>query len=746
MPLLERLKFLCISSNNLDEFFEIRVAGLKQRIELGSDQPGPDGLTISEQLQAIHDRTRSLVDAQYACLNDVLLPALRQQGIELLARASWDTQTAHWLEQYFEREVEPVLSPLGLDPARPFPRIQNKSLNFIVRLAGKDAFGRDTGLAIVQAPRSLPRVVALPEEDGRKRFVLLTGIVQQFVSKLFSGMDVLGCYQFRVTRNSDLFVDDEEVDDLRRALEGELAHRRYGAAVRLEVSRDCPPDLDSFLMRQFTLSEVDFYEVSGPVNLNRLAALYDLVQRPDLKYPIFTPGLPRRVAGSTDLLAVIRQKDVLLHHPFHSFGPVLDFLRGAAADPRVLAIKQTLYRTGNESPIVDALVAAAQSGKDVTVIVELRARFDEEANIELSNRLQEAGAHVMYGVVGFKTHAKMSMVVRRETDGLRRYCHLGTGNYHPRTARGYTDYSLFTCDPEIGQDVHELFLQLTSLTQTPRLTKLLQSPFGLHEAVVRKIEREAQHAAAGRTGRIIAKMNALVDPAGHRGAVSRLARRRADRPHHPRTVRAAAGNSRGFREHPRAFDRRPVSRTLARVLLRQRRRQRAVPRERRLDGAQFLPARRDRLPGARTDPPRTHPARPQLLPGRQHAGLDAGPRRQLHALRARQRPCTRCAGHAAGALRRGQRAGHRAMSARLLRGEHPQAESDALQLLDLALQVRDRQRMIVEPVRRKPQLERIGARRRAGFPAAPRCCAHGAAIPPGATAASSPARACPRAA
>jgi polyphosphate kinase len=512
VPLLERLRFLCISSNNLDEFFEIRVAGLKQRLELGSDQPGADGLTVTEQLQAIHDRTRSLVDAQYACLNEVVLPSLRRQGIELLARTTWEDATTQWLERYFELEIEPVLSPLALDPARPFPRIQNKSLNFIVRLAGQDAFGRDTGLAIVQAPRSLPRVVALPEFDGRKRFVLLTGIVQRFVSRLFAGMEVLGCHQFRVTRNSDLFVDDEEVDDLRRALEGELAHRRYGAAVRLEVSRDCPPDLNSFLMRQFALHEVDFYEVSGPVNLNRLDAIYDLAQRPDLKYPIFTPGLPRRVAGSTDLLAVIRQKDVLLHHPFHSFGPVLDFLRGAATDPRVLAIKQTLYRTGNESPIVDSLVSAAQSGKDVTVIVELRARFDEEANIELSNRLQEAGAHVMYGVVGFKTHAKMSMVVRREADGLRRYCHLGTGNYHPRTARGYTDYSLFTCDPAIGQDVHELFLQLTSLTQTPRLTKLLQSPFGLHEKVVEKIEREARHAAAGKPARIIAKMNSLVDP------------------------------------------------------------------------------------------------------------------------------------------------------------------------------------------------------------------------------------------
>src|SRR5215510_6343129 len=429
-----------------------------------------------------------------------------------MARASWDASTSQWLENYFEKEVEPVLSPLALDPARPFPRIQNKSLNFIVRLAGKDAFGRDTGLAIVQAPRSLPRVVALPEDGGRKRFVLLTGIVQQFVSKLFSGMDVLGCYQFRVTRNSDLFVDDEEVDDLRRALEGELAHRRYGAAVRLEVSRDCPPDLDAFLMRQFTLSEVDFYEVSGPVNLNRLAAVYELVQRPDLKYPIFTPGLPRRVAGSTDLLAVIRQKDVLLHHPFHSFGPVLDFLRGAASDPRVLAIKQTLYRTGHESPIVDALVSAAHSGKDVTVIVELRARFDEEANIELSNRLQEAGAHVMYGVVGFKTHAKLIMVVRRENGKLRRYCHFGTGNYHPSTARIYTDYGLFTCDEAMGNDLHELFLQLTSPTRVATMQKILQSPFTLHEALLEKTRREMELARQGKPARIIAKLNALVEP------------------------------------------------------------------------------------------------------------------------------------------------------------------------------------------------------------------------------------------
>ncbi len=514
VPLLERLKFLCISSSNLDEFFEIRVAGLKHLEELGSVQLAPDALAIPEQLDAIHDRAVRLVSEQYRCLNEVLLPALGAAGIYLAGSADWTPETREWLEQYFKLEVEPVLSPLGLDPARPFPRIQNKSLNFIVRLAGKDAFGRNSELAIVQAPRSLPRVVPVPQSDGQRPLVLLTSIVQSFVPKLFPGIEVLGCYQFRVTRNSDLFVDEEEIDDLRRALEGELAHRRYGEAVRLEVSRDCPDDMIAFLLKQFALSDLDLYRMPGPVNLNRLSAIYDLVQRPDLKYPLFTPGLPKPLASASgwDLFADIRQDDVLLHHPYQSFAPVMDFVRHAAADPQVLAIKQTLYRTGADSPMVDALVAAAQAGKDVTVIVELRARFDEEANIELSTRLQEAGAHVMYGVVGFKTHAKLVLIVRREADGIRRYCHLGTGNYHPRTARAYTDYGLFTCDKEIGEDVHRLFLQLTSLTQTPQLHELLQSPFGLHEAILAKVDREAEHALAGRRGRIVAKMNALVDP------------------------------------------------------------------------------------------------------------------------------------------------------------------------------------------------------------------------------------------
>ena len=514
VPLLERLRFLCISSSNLDEFFEIRVAGVKQLLELGSPGFASDAISLPELLSALHERALRLVAEQYRCLNEILLPAMAKEGIHLLNRTAWSPEAQRWLEQYFEREIEPVLSPLGLDPARPFPRIQNKSLNFIVRLEGKDAFGRDSEHAIVQAPRSLPRVVPLPADGSGsgKTLVLLTGIVSAFVHKLFAGIKVTGCYQFRVTRNSDLFVDEEEIDDLRRALEGELAHRRYGAAVRLETSRDCPEDMAQFLLRQFALHDVDMYRVPGPVNLNRLSAIYDLVQRPDLKYPIFTPGIPKRLAASGDIFATIRQNDLLLHHPYQSFTPVMDFLRQAAADPHVLAIKQTLYRAGNDSPIVDALVAAANAGKDVTVIVELRARFDEEANIELSNRLQEAGAHVMYGVVGYKTHAKLALVVRREPGGIRRYCHLGTGNYHPRTARAYTDYGLFTCKEDIGQDVHELFLQLTSLTQTPKLNKLVQSPFGMHDMVLSKLAREAEHARAGRKAHVIVKMNALTEP------------------------------------------------------------------------------------------------------------------------------------------------------------------------------------------------------------------------------------------
>jgi polyphosphate kinase len=512
IPLLERVKFLCISCANLDEFFEIRVAGLKELQEAGALQVGPDGLSVAEQLKAIRARAARLIDEQYQVLNDVLMPDLAMNGVVFVSPDSWTEAQARWLEEYFHREVEPVLSPLALDPARPFPKVLNKSLNFAIVVEGEDGFGRNSGLAVVQAPRSLPRLIRLPDELGSRHFVFLGTIVEAFVSKLFAGMRVRGCYQFRVTRNSDLFVEQEEVDDLLRAVEGELASRRYGDAVRLETPHDCPDEILKFLLEQFALTAEDLYKVSGPVNLNRLMALYDLVDRAELKYAAFTPSVPERLRIGGDIFATIRAGDVLLQHPFQGFGPVTDFIKHAAGDPQVLAIKQTLYRAGSDSAIVGALIDAAQAGKDVTVIIELRARFDEEANIELANKLQEAGAHVMYGVFGFKTHAKLVMVVRREEKGLRRYCHLGTGNYYAKTARLYTDYGLMTADESIGEDIHEIFLQLTGLTRVPRLRKLLHAPFSLHQALTAKIDREAEHARTGKPARIVAKLNALTEP------------------------------------------------------------------------------------------------------------------------------------------------------------------------------------------------------------------------------------------
>jgi polyphosphate kinase len=514
LPLLERVRFLAISSSNLDEFFEIRVAGLKQRVELGASKPGPDGLTPQQQLDLIATAARALVAEQYRVLNDVIRPALEAQGLGIVGAGNVTQGVQRWMSGYFENEVEPVLTPLALDPARPFPRIQNKSLNFIVRLAGTDAFGRNTSLAIVQVPRSLPRIMQVGgtrSVDG-PGMALLSRVIQTNIDRLFEGVEVLGCWQFRVTRNSDLYVDDEEVDDLLRAVEGELAHRRYGAAVRLETAVDCPEDLVLFLRSHFSLEPADVYPVDGPVNLHRLMGLYDLAERPDLKFPAFAPGVPPRVGQQADLFAAIRERDVLLHHPYQSFQPVTDFIRQAATDPRVLAIKMTLYRTVADSLIVDGLVDAARHGKDVTVIVELRARFDEATNIELANRLQEAGVHVMYGVVGYKTHAKLIMVVRREEERLKRYCHLGTGNYHARNARTYTDYGLFTSDDAIGEDLHDLFLQMTGLTKAPALRKLLQSPFTLHAALLAKIDREIGHARDGRKARLIAKVNSLIEP------------------------------------------------------------------------------------------------------------------------------------------------------------------------------------------------------------------------------------------
>jgi polyphosphate kinase len=511
IPLLERVKFLCISCAILDEFFEIRVASLKELLEAGAVQGGPDGLSVPEQLRAIRVQAVLLVDEQYQLLNDVLMPELARNGVVFVEPETWTDAQAVWIADYFAREVEPVLSPLALDPARPFPKILNKSLNFAIVVEGEDGFGRNSGLAVVQAPRSLPRLIKLPDELGSRHFVFLGTIVEAFVSKLFAGMRMRGCYQFRVTRNSDLFVEQEEVDDLLRAVEGELASRRYGDAVRLETAHDCPDEILAYLLEQFGLTAEDLYKVSGPVNVNRLMAVYDLVDRAELKYPAFAPSVPDRLKVG-DLFATLRATDVLLHHPYQGFAPVADFIRQAASDPQVLAIKQTLYRVGSDSTIVGALVDAAAAGKDVTVIIELRARFDEEANIELATKLQEAGAHVMYGVFGFKTHAKLVMVVRREEKGLRRYCHLGTGNYHTKTARLYTDYGLLTADESMGEDIHQIFLQLTGLTQVPKLRKLLHAPFSLHHAIIAKIDRETEHARAGRPARIIAKLNALTEP------------------------------------------------------------------------------------------------------------------------------------------------------------------------------------------------------------------------------------------
>ena len=515
VPLLERLKFLCISSTNLDEFFEIRVAGLKEKLASGATAPaGPDGLSPPEALGQIRATAHRLVAEQYRVLNDELFPALATEHIRFLRRTEWAPRQAQWVHRFFTHELLPVLSPLGLDPAHPFPRILNKSLNFIVSLEGKDAFGRSSRVAVVQAPRSLPRLIQVPHSHSRgpHEFVFLSSIIHAHVGDLFPGMKVTGCYQFRVTRNSDLFVDEEEIEDLLRAVEGELLARRYGDAVRLEVADNCSEAMADYLLHQFKLGADDLYQVHGPVNLNRLLAIYDLVDRPDLKYPPLTPSRPARLAPDMNLFEAIQARDVLLHHPFESFIPVVDFLRQAAADPDVLAIKQTLYRTGADSTVVQALVDAARAGKEVTVVIELRARFDEEDNIKLATRLQEAGAHVVYGVVGHKTHAKMILVTRREERRLRHYAHLGTGNYHAYTARLYTDYGLFTCDKASGADVHRVFQLLTSLGRGKKLKKIIPAPFNLHRELLRLIEREADNARAGKPARIIAKMNALIEP------------------------------------------------------------------------------------------------------------------------------------------------------------------------------------------------------------------------------------------
>jgi polyphosphate kinase len=515
LPLLERLRFLCISCTNLDEFFEIRVAALKQRMEIGAPAQGPEKIPAQVVFNAVCEKVAELIGQQYQLLNDVMFPELTKAGVRFVQSEHWNDEQQAWLSEYFDEQVVPVLTPLTFDPSRPFPRILNKSLNFILRLQGKDAFGRSRHRGMVQAPRSLPRIIELPEhlsKPGEHNYVFLSSIIRVHVERLFPGLKVDGCYQFRVTRNSNLYVDDEEVSDLVRALEGQLEASRYGAAVRIEIGHECPEDLQEFLLDHFALQACDMYLVEGPVNLNRLVTVCSISDRPDLLYKPFTQGLPEELRSDDDIFTILSKKNILLHHPYQSFAPVIDFVASAASDKNVLAIKQTLYRTGADSPVVDHLVTAARSGKEVTVVIELMARFDEAANIALANRLQEAGAHVVYGLVGFKTHAKMTLVVRREAGILVRYVHLGTGNYHHATSSVYTDYGYLSSSQKLGEDVHKLFLQLTSLTEARGMSRMLASPFNLFDALIEKIHRETANAEKGKPARIVAKINALNEP------------------------------------------------------------------------------------------------------------------------------------------------------------------------------------------------------------------------------------------
>ncbi|WP_443114962.1 polyphosphate kinase 1 [Herbaspirillum seropedicae] len=511
VPLLERLRYLCICSSNLDEFFEVRIASLlANRIE-GENIDPPELRAALERTSAECHR---IVARQYELLNEEILPQLAANGIHLLRHDDRNDAQRAWVKQYFEQHVRPLLTPIGLDPAHPFPQVHNKSLNFIIELSGKDAFGRGTGIVIIKAPRVLPRVIKLPDHlsaKGQSSFCLLSSVIHAHIADLFPGRDITAYSQFRVTRNSDLWVDEEEVKNLRQALETELQSRQFGVAVRLEVAANCPEHLAQLLLNQFNIERNRLYAVQGPVNMVRLGEIVNLVNQPELRFPPFSPTLPPQLA-SENIFAALDKKDVLLHHPFQSFQPVVDFIRTAAHDPGVLAIKQTIYRTGMNSDLMEALIYAAQHGKEVTVIVELMARFDEEANINWAVKLEQAGAQVVYGVVGLKTHAKLALVIRRDEDqGLRFYAHLGTGNYHPNTTKFYTDFGLLTSNQELTAEVNEVFIHLTSLTKPRNLTHLWLAPFSLQKEIIRAIRNEGQIAREGRPARIIAKMNALLD-------------------------------------------------------------------------------------------------------------------------------------------------------------------------------------------------------------------------------------------
>ena len=511
-PLLERLKFFCIASTNLDEFFEVRVAGIKQQIESGSSERSVDGLTPKEMFRAITDRARRMVADHNVCWRQRLVPALANHGIRFLKFGEMSEADRGWVENFYRSEVQPVLTPLAIDPAHPFPQLLNRSHNLIVQLETCDSPKPARRLAVVQVPRVLPRLVRLPREDARQQdYVFLGHLIGQFLGDLFPGLKIIGYWLFRVTRNSELYIDDEEVANLLSAVENELQNRRKGDAVRLEVSLDCPAEIRGDLLNRLRLGEADLYEIDGPLNPARLMSITEESSLPGLRHEPFTAPVSPALRQQPDIFAAIRQRDILLHHPFESFESVVDFLQESAQDPRVLAIKQTLYRTGGDTRIVGALMDAVRKGKQVTAVVELRARFDEANNIQWARQLEEAGVHVVYGLVGYKIHAKATLVVRRDEDQIRRYVHLATGNYNPSTSRLYTDAGLLSCHPDLGEDATNLFNLITGICQFRPMRKLLIAPFDLHDRLVQLIAREAEHARRGLPARIIAKVNSLVD-------------------------------------------------------------------------------------------------------------------------------------------------------------------------------------------------------------------------------------------
>jgi polyphosphate kinase len=523
-PLLERLRFVCIVSSNMDEFFEIRMSGIKEQLKSNPKSKTADGMSITEAYDIVVEKAHALVERKYGLLKEDILPKIAKQGVTFHTHDQWTVAQRNWAKDFFNTELVPLLTPIALDPAHPFPKVINKSLNFFVTLEGEDAFGRSAELAVVQAPRSLPRVVMMPKHlsGSTQGFVLLSSFMQAFVPELFQGMTVTGCHQFRVTRNSDLFVSEDDITDLRAALQGELPSRHLGDAVRLEIKSDMPQALIDYLLEVENLNSEDCYQVDGPVNLVRLVQVPDLIDRPDLKFPDHTPTKSLIFNAGSDIFEQLSQKDILLHHPYESFEPVLEMLRAAAKDPNVLAIKQTVYRTGDQSLVMDALMEAARNGKEVTVVVELLARFDEQTNISWAAKLEAVGAHVVYGVVGHKCHAKMLLVVRKEVIPgigrrknktiLKRYGHLGTGNYHPKTAKLYSDFGLMTSNPDICEDMHHVFMQLTGTGRRTELKQLWQSPFTMHNELIAHIQAEAKAARAGKKASIIAKMNALLEP------------------------------------------------------------------------------------------------------------------------------------------------------------------------------------------------------------------------------------------